>query len=91
MSIQTISSNKSNSNKAATYNVEFTDTFGGVANYCWVNRFTVEATNIKQAITKAKQHRYYAPIPKHALSDYGDSVRIDIKGECVCAFIELVE
>lgn len=88
MSIQTISSD---SNKASTYSVEFTDTFGGEANYCWVDRFTVEATNIKQAITKAKQHRYCAPIPKHSLSDYGDSVRIDIKGKCVCAFIELVE
>lgn len=24
-----------------TYNVEFTDTFGGEANYCWVKRATV--------------------------------------------------
>lgn len=69
------------------FNVEFTDTFGGEANYCWVNRFQVEAKDIRQAITKAKQERYHAPVPRHRTSDYGDMVRIDIVGECVCAFI----
>lgn len=73
------------------YAVEFTDTFAGEANYCWVERFTVRAANIKQAITKAKQHRYYSPIPAHTASDYGDQVRIDIKGESVCAFITYID
>jgi hypothetical protein len=69
------------------YDVEFTDTFGGQANYAWVQRFTVEAKDFKQAVTKAKQERYNAPIPRHKPEDYGDMVRIDIIGACVCAFI----
>lgn len=27
----------------ATFDVEYTDTFGGEANYCWVRRYTIEA------------------------------------------------
>jgi hypothetical protein len=70
------------------YSVEFTDTFGGEANYCWINRYTVIARDMKHAITKAKQERYYAPIPKHTtVFNDGESCRIDIVGECVCAFI----
>lgn len=73
------------------FKVTFTDTFGGEANFCWKEDYTVTAENLKQAITKAKQARYYSPVPKHVLSDYGDSARIDIIGECVCAFIDYAD
>lgn len=73
------------------YAVEFTDTFAGEANYCWVERFTVRAANTRQAITRAKQRRYSSPVPVHTASDYGDMVRIDIKGAAVCAFIEYLD
>lgn len=72
---------------AQLYAVEFTDTFGGEANYCWVKKFCVFAKDTRQAITRAKRHRYNAPLPRHTLNDYGDQVRIDINGACVCAFI----
>lgn len=75
-------------NPLQLYAVEFTDTFGGDANYCWAQRFAVWAKDIKKAATLAKQHRYGAPVPRHDLSDYGtDSIRIDIKGANVCAFL----
>lgn len=71
------------------YAVEFTDTYGGEANYCWIQRFRVWAKDIKHAITRAKQHRYNAPLPPHRLSLYGaDSARIDMKNAPICAFIE---
>lgn len=73
------------------YDVEFTDTFGAEANYAWVERFNVDACNSTHAITLAKQHRYRSPVPRHTKSDYGDMVRIDIVGSCVCAFIKLAE
>ena len=68
------------------YLVEFTDTFGGEANYCWIDRYEVEAKRLRQAITKAKQKRYHSPLPRHKTSDYGDTIRIDIIGQNVCAF-----
>lgn len=72
--------------------VEFTDTFGGEANYCWIEKFCVSAPDIKRAITLAKQYRYHSPLPRHSLSDYGDGeIRIDIKGACVCAFISQID
>jgi hypothetical protein len=34
-----------------TWNVEYTDTYGGEANYCWVNRQDIETPrNAKQAL-----------------------------------------
>ena len=73
------------------YMVEFTDTFAGEANYCWTNRFEVTAKSMQQAITKAKQLRYYSPLPKHKTSDYGDMIRIDMVGQNVCAFCTYLE
>jgi hypothetical protein len=79
-------------NPLQLYAVEFTDTFGGDANYCWRQAFAVWAPNIKQAITRAKQHRYNAPLPHHRLSyQDSDSARIDINGACVCAFINWID
>jgi hypothetical protein len=70
------------------YSVEFTDTYGGEANYCWAERFCVEAENIGEAVTKAKKNRYAGKLPKHTKSGYGsDDARIDIVGKCICAFI----
>jgi len=69
------------------FDFEWTDTFGGEANYCWVDRGTVEAKDFTEAVTKAKQHRYHSPVPRHSRSDFGDMVRIDIVGACVCCFV----
>ena len=71
--------------------VEFTDTFGGEANYCWMKKYIVEADNLKQAITKAKKLRYCSPLPKHKTSDFGDMIRIDMVNSNVCAFAEYME
>ena len=34
------------------YSIEMTDTFGGEANYCWVNRFIVSASSHRGAMRK---------------------------------------
>lgn len=75
----------------SAYSVEWTDTFSGEANYCWAERYIVNAPTIAAAITKAKKVRYFSPLPTHTLSDYGDSMRIDINGACVCCFVQWVD
>jgi len=35
-----------------TYFIEMTDTFGGEANYCWVNRFIVSASSPRGAMRR---------------------------------------
>lgn len=70
------------------YDIQWTDTFGGEANYCWAENDTIEASSIKSAITKAKKKRYYSPLPRHTIAiDTGDMIRIDIAGANVCCFI----
>lgn len=70
------------------YNVEWTDTFAGEANYCWVDRYIVEAPSIQRAMTIAKQHRYVAPVPRDRRQNYGDMLRADMIGACVVCFVD---
>jgi len=71
-----------------TYQIEVTDTFGGEANYSWVNRYTVKAKSIRGAINAlARQYGAGWRI------DYecGDVARYTLQGACVCAFVEYSE
>ena len=67
-----------------TYFIEMTDTFGGEANYCWVNRFLVSATSPRGAMRRVCTHT-------------GDSVRSvggdrwDSTRGCVCYFVDWVD
>jgi hypothetical protein len=73
------------------YDIEWTDVYASEANYTWVDRHQVDGCNMGHAITLAKQYRYHSPVPRHNKQDYGDTVRIDIVGSCVCAFITLAK
>ena len=67
-----------------TYFIEMTDTFGGEANYCWVNRFLVSASSPRGAM-------------RRVCARTGDSVRSvggdrwDSTRGCVCYFVEWVD
>ena len=65
--------------------VEMTDTFGGEANYCWVNRFLVKAKSKLGAIRKVTTETGY-----YARKDYdaGDIARYNSKDACICYFIQ---
>lgn len=67
-----------------TYFIEMTDTFGGEANYCWVNRFIVSASSPRGAM-------------RRVCARTGDSVRNvgcdrwDAVGAHICYFVEWVD
>ena len=66
------------------YYVEMTDTFGGEANYGWVNRFLVTASSARGAISKVtRETGYHARLD----CDYGDLVQYKVPGACVCYFL----
>ena len=69
-----------------SYFVEHTDTFGGEANYCWVNRFKVSAPSARAALTKVKKELWHR-CPRAKVSDYGDQLRADIIGSPECLFV----
>lgn len=66
------------------YFVEMTDTYGGEANYCWVNRFLVTASSFTGAIRKVtKRTGYFA----HCVGQYGDMNRYDVRNAAICYFV----
>lgn len=67
------------------YFVEMTDTFGGEANYCWVNRFLVKAKTMRGAIQKVSRE---VGATTRKVMDCGDFQRFDAIGACVCFFVQ---
>lgn len=66
------------------YYIEMTDTFGGEANYCWVNRFIVSASSPRGAMRKvAKKFGY-------SVRDVGCD-RWDTVSGATCFFVEWVD
>lgn len=80
----------------AHFEITWTDTFGGDANYGWVVHDTAHADTLQKAITKFKKVRYGSGpgyrLPRHKTNNYGnEEIRIDIVGANVCAFINEIE
>lgn len=71
-----------------TYTIEVTDTFGGEANYSWVKRYLVTANTQRGAILKLSRH--YGGEWRNAYHA-GDISRYDMKGACICCFMEFVD
>ena len=65
--------------------VEMTDTFGGEANYCWVNRFLVDATTLMGAVRKVAKE---TGCSVRKVMDCGDFARYDTQGACICFFVQ---
>ena len=67
------------------YFVEFTDTFGGEANYSWVRRYMVQAKTMRGAMRKVSAHN-----GTRTRKNYGDSesARYDVVGACQCYMVQ---
>jgi hypothetical protein len=64
--------------------IEMTDTFGGEANYSWLDRKEdTKSKSLKQAITRFKKD--YGITRRHRITcETGDLRRVDLKGTNVC-------
>ena len=71
------------------YQVEFTDTFGGEANYCWAKRYLVKAKSQSGAIRAAKKEFFTNPgKATHKIDmDSGDMRRYKFNNMNICAFV----
>ena len=65
--------------------VEMTDTFGGEANYSWVNRFLVTASSELGAIRKVTTRTGYRARRGVGCGWY------NVPGACICYFVEWVD
>lgn len=68
--------------------VEHTDTFGGDANYAWLNRHNLELkTDSRLAIIRAAKKACGFTGLSAKVSDFGDMIEIRPRGLCQIAFI----
>lgn len=65
----------------AIYSYEYTDTFGGERNYCWVKRGKVEAKDIRHAMRRARA-AIGATGCRGDLEDIGGSLSWTPRGMC---------
>lgn len=71
--------------------IEHTDTFGGEANYCWVNRwYCKEDLTDKQAIRLAKRLTGFTG-HRCAKQNYGEIIDLRPQGVCHVIFITYAE
>ena len=69
--------------------VEVTDTYGGEANYSWVQRDVVQIPDNASdlaIVRKAKSIAGYTNI-RCQVSNYGDEIVLDPRGHCVRIFV----
>ena len=82
---------KTAKNQKSTYRVEYTDTFGGEANYSWVTRATINASTLNSAIRQAKK---FVGLTNHrcrrvcAASDFGAALKP--ANSCTILFVDLI-
>ena len=71
-----------------TYFIEMTDTFGGEANYCWVNRFLVSASTPRGAMRRVCARTGDSV---QCVDRYSEQQRWDSTRGCVCYFVECLD
>lgn len=72
------------------YFIEYTDTYGGEANYSWVRRLYVKASSETGAIRKARKYwGHTARIRKDWHT--GDCTRYNVQGQSVCYFVNWID
>lgn len=66
------------------YDCEYTDTFGGEANYGWCRRFIVSARTARGAVRLAKAH---VGMGKADTDHYNDTWAVRPRGSCTILFV----
>jgi len=69
------------------YNYEYTDTFGGEANYCWVRRGTVIATTIHGAMRMARSEIGLSGVRGDIVADFVSESRWKPRGCCTILIV----
>jgi hypothetical protein len=70
--------------------IEHTDTFGGDANYSWVNREEIEVPNNLSDLAIVRRAKKELGYSNHRCnrSDWGGTIVLDPVGECTRIFID---
>ena len=86
-----------------TYDVEYTDTFGGESNYSWVRRYSVTISETYPDNDHKRKDTYYRELVRKAKAlagltgvkcrreEYGDLIALYPRGSCTVLFINFRE
>jgi hypothetical protein len=68
--------------------IEITDTYGGEANYSWVNRLEIEdkRQSLRQILKQVRKH-FGITCKFRKVYDLNDCIRYNFDKQCVCMFI----
>jgi len=70
------------------YQIEYTDTFGGEANYSWVKRASFIAPDNASSRMLVKRAKFvFGVTGRHDTDDFGDEIVIRPRGTCTIIFI----
>jgi hypothetical protein len=71
------------------YQVEYTDTYGGEANYCWVKRATVEASDSLNDLALVRRAKAAIGLSgvRCRREDWGETIALRPYGSCTILFI----
>jgi hypothetical protein len=69
------------------YNVEYTDTFGGEANYCWVRRATIEGGKTQRATMRQAKAAIGITGLRGRTTSYGDMLEFRPYNCCTVLFV----
>lgn len=70
------------------FQIEWTDTFCGEANYSWVKRATFDAPEHATRATLIRRGKHALDLTsRHRASEYSDTIQLDFIGEHTRAFI----
>lgn len=71
------------------YDIEYTDTFGGQANYCWVNRHVLKVEDNTSNLAIVRRAKRLASLSgtRGRMEDYGDSWAFYPYGTATVLFI----
>ena len=69
------------------YSYEYTDTFGGEANYCWVNRGELQGKTDAARVREAKAAVGLTGV-RCRREDFGDAIALYPAGCCTVLFIQ---
>lgn len=78
------------STETTWYEYQYTDTYGGEANYSWVNRGVVKASDMDQALRKAKKALGLNGT-RGRKENYGDEIKFTPRGHCTVLFINWID
>lgn len=72
------------------FTVEYTDTFGGEANYCWVKRaeFTLDGASSRTVILRKAKALVGLTGVRGRTEDYGDMLKFTPYKSCTVMFVK---